>query len=116
MNILSSPSRLPDLTESDSRQNVLALLREEAEFSASLRRQSPSDTLKAESSSPNLIERPPKRRGFLEVLFVISLILATLGIIYGQHDQVAQAFPAIEAELAAYVAFIDSIKSALSLL
>ena len=112
MNRPSSPSSLPDLTESDSRQNVLALLREEAEFSASLRRQSLSDT--PVPSSPNLIERPPKRRGFLEVLFVISLILATLGIIYGQHDEIAQAFPAIEAELAAYVAFIDSIKSALS--
>lgn len=122
-----SPPVAPPLTKSptiaERMADVFEILREEAEFTASLRskssRQGRLDSegdLKRDDQPklPKTVVRRPQRRRFgIEFLFLVSLVLAAMGAVYGKHDDLAKAFPKFEPQLAAYISMIDSIKTAL---
>ncbi len=103
--------------------SAFAILREEAQFAELMRKRlavRPSSELSpAEKEIPppparQVVVKPPKKRKFgVEIFFAFSFLLALMGIIYGNRDGLATAFPQFSAPLSAYASFVDVIKSGL---
>lgn len=124
---LPSSPVAPPLTKSpktaEHMADVFETLREEAEFTASLRSKSSrqgkldSEGIFKRDDQPrpsrSVARRAPRRRFGIEFLFLVSLVLAVMGAVYGKHDDLAKAFPKFDPQLSAYASMIDDIKAAL---
>ena len=102
---------------------VFAILREEADFTESMRSK-PAARESAETAAgpdtarqspvPGPVTGEPRKRKFgVEIFFAVSLLLAVLGIVYGNSEYFSAAIPEIEAQISAFVSFVDGFKSGL---
>ena len=101
---------------SDQMKDVYATLREEAEFTELIRKQNGADWEDVSPKNPQPIEvvkKPTSRSYGIEVIFMISLILAILGGIYSYKDEVISVFPQSEGVVYSYVEFVNNAKSTL---
>lgn len=105
-----------EIISSEQMNDVYATLREEAEFTELIRKQKGAVREDVSPKNPQPIEvvkKPTSRSYGIEVIFMISLILAILGGIYSYKDEVISVFPQSAGAVYSYVEFVNSAKSTL---
>ena len=103
-----------DITLDESQmEEVYATLREEANFTELIRKESTSNNKKKNNpkSDHSVVFRKPTKTNFtIEILFIISFLLAMIGFIYSKNEQIARAFPQFAEVISMYVEFINNTK------
>ena len=105
-----------EIISSDQMKDVYTTLREEAEFTELIRKQKADvkeDVSPKNPQSIEVVKKPTSRSYGIEVIFMISLILAILGGIYSYKDEVISVFPQSAGVVISYVEFVNNAKSTL---